>query len=488
MLSKILQCRQIFMQLIVTCCFMPLIISCESHPKQTMLEGPPFEKISWNEIGKIQARKSTEISGSNLWIGCEVLDRDYADYHAYKSFLPELGAKKARIQSGWAKTEKVKGVYDFQWLDEIVDDLISKDIEPWVQISYGNTLYPGAGGIGLGEGLPHSEEGLEAWRNYTVELVSHFKDRVKEWEVWNEADHGYNASSGVEYAQLYYQTATIIRELQPDSKIVALSLAYAGRTDFVLEFFEFLKQKSALYLVDVVSFHGYPANPDDGFPAIAKLEELVHSYNPAIELWQGETGCPSTLETSGALKQHPWSEKMQAKWNLRRALAHLGRGYPYTQFTISEYVYNTKLFSGLNGKGLLKIHPDKSIDYPKPAYFAYQHLTAILDEEYSLLEKLNYQSRSNYNMSAFGWKHINGNYLLAIWLDGSKPTETDWYIPIDFEFENMSFNDPVLVDVRTGQVFEIPAEKFQMNGQRLEIKGLLVYDSPIIVMERASVL
>ena len=53
--------------------------------------------------------KSVAESCNDLTIGCETLDRDYADYHKYKEDLEQLGIKKIRLMAGWAKTEKEKG-------------------------------------------------------------------------------------------------------------------------------------------------------------------------------------------------------------------------------------------------------------------------------------------------------------------------------------------------------------------------------------------
>ena len=65
-------------------------------------------------IGTIQPRSVEEISGSNWTLGCETLDRDYADYEQYKGYLVPLGIKTIRLQAGWAKTEKVPGKYNTQ--------------------------------------------------------------------------------------------------------------------------------------------------------------------------------------------------------------------------------------------------------------------------------------------------------------------------------------------------------------------------------------
>ena len=63
------------------------------------------------QIGTIKPRSAKEISGSNWTLGCETLDRDFADYQQYKEYIVPLGIKTIRLQGGWAKTEKVKGTF-----------------------------------------------------------------------------------------------------------------------------------------------------------------------------------------------------------------------------------------------------------------------------------------------------------------------------------------------------------------------------------------
>src|SRR5690606_1530825 len=81
--------------------------------------------INYPRIGKVQSRNSNEIAASNWSIGGETMDRDYTDYHQWKQYLGPLGAKRIRLQAGWAKCEPKKGEYNFQWLDEIIDDVIA---------------------------------------------------------------------------------------------------------------------------------------------------------------------------------------------------------------------------------------------------------------------------------------------------------------------------------------------------------------------------
>ena len=93
--------------------------------------------------GKIEHKSAKEVSASRLGIGFEKLDRDaFNPENAYEK-VAKIGVKWVRIQSGWQKTEKVKGVYDFAWLDTIVDRLLGLGLKPWICVCYGNALYGG---------------------------------------------------------------------------------------------------------------------------------------------------------------------------------------------------------------------------------------------------------------------------------------------------------------------------------------------------------
>jgi hypothetical protein len=89
-------------------------------------------------VGNVQPRHARDIVASNWSIGAETMDRDCTIYANWRQHLGPLGVKKARIQSGWAKTEKKRGVYDWAWVDEIVLDMVDQGVEPWGCLCYGN--------------------------------------------------------------------------------------------------------------------------------------------------------------------------------------------------------------------------------------------------------------------------------------------------------------------------------------------------------------
>lgn len=56
-----------------------------------------------DQSGLLSTRHSKDIKSSSWSVGCETLDRDYADFSACKNHVGELGVKHVRLQSGWAK-------------------------------------------------------------------------------------------------------------------------------------------------------------------------------------------------------------------------------------------------------------------------------------------------------------------------------------------------------------------------------------------------
>ena len=141
--------------------------------------------------GKLTPKSSGEILHSKIGIGFEKLDRDVFDPEKAYDHVAKCGVKWARLQSGWQRTEKEEGVYDFAWLDKIVDNFVERKIEPWLCLCYGNQLYTESakkyfGAVGC---VPNgSDREKQAWHDYVVATVEHFKGRIHYYEVWNEPD------------------------------------------------------------------------------------------------------------------------------------------------------------------------------------------------------------------------------------------------------------------------------------------------------------
>ncbi|MFD2570463.1 hypothetical protein ACFSUS_07450 [Spirosoma soli] len=444
-------------------------------------------KPNWKEVGKLKTRDAKDIKSSTWSIGGETLDRDYTDYQSYKTYLGPLGAKRIRLQGGWSKCEKVRGQYDFAWLDAVIPDAASRGVSPWVELSYGNPIYEGGGEAKLMGRIPTSAEGLAAWDNWVRAMVTRYKDQVPEWEIWNEPD-GNPLNTGTELGVFYIRTARFVKSIQPNARLFALGMASVTKLDWMRDFFEVLKRENALDLVDILTYHGYAHNPDTSYPKIEEMRKLVWSYNPKIVFMQGENGAPSTPKavTIGALRDQDWSELTQAKWDLRRMLGDHGRGISTNLFTISDIHYAAgDHMVGVNTKGLLQTNPDKTIKRPKRAYQAAQHVFSLFDDQIETLQQVK-PNVSQETVSAFAYRHkTNGGSLVTLWNKEARPADEYTPKPTTLTVEGQ-FKQPVFVDLITGKVYNIPKEQWSKTGNRVTFTAVPVPDYPVLIADRAA--
>ena len=453
-------------------------------------------------IGTVKARSTDEITSSNWLLGCETLDRDFADYERYKAFIGPLGIKRLRMQAGWSKTETVRGRYDFAWLDRIVDDATSRGFEPWLQTSYGNALYPGGGGSNLGAGLPVSDEALAAYDRWVTALVTRYTDKVRDWEVWNEPNFGDNTINTPEMtADFNVRTAEIIKRIQPGARISGLALGHFNQP-FVDRFFARLAERGKFGLFDTMTYHDYVYNPDANHHEVMRLRAALETHTKAVTLRQGENGAPSAGAGRGALWDYPWTELTQAKWDTRRMLGNLGQDIESSIFSLVEMNYTHGPINRLNYKGLLKSDASKRVIRPKVAYYAIQNVTSVFDHSLERLKDLEH----TYNIASGGAaarlytplhgpqagrvrvRHkATGKQVYTIWQRDNIPVDANDASLQEIVITNGDFDQPVWVDMITGGVYEIPSGQWSRNGSTYTFKGIPVYDAPILIADRSLI-
>nr|WP_206445573.1 beta-galactosidase [Spirosoma sordidisoli] len=461
--------------------------------------------VTMPRIGTVKPRSTSEITGSNWLIGCETMDRDFTDYDQYKAYIAPLGIKRLRMQAGWDKTENVKGQYDWAWLDHIIDDAHRRGFQPWLQTSYGNHNYPNGGGANLGAGVPTSPEALAAWDRWVEAMVKRYKNKVVDWEIWNEPNFGDNQENTPDkFAALTIRTVDIIKRIQPEARVSGLAMGHID-LDYADRFFKILADRKKILLFDNFTYHDYVYNPDSHYGKVMKLRAVLDKYAPGIPLRQGENGCPSGGGSGrGALWDYDWSELTQAKWDLRRMLGDLGHDIETSIFGLIEMAYTSGPINRLNYKGIIKSDSTKRAIRPKMAYYAIQHVTSIFDNSLERLKKLKpsynnaylpadqsevvYSRSTDRSLAVYGYRHKNtGKQVYTIWSDEYIPTDSNKTRNLTFTFINGHFDQPVYVDLISGGVYEIPAGQWKKTGSTYTFTNMPVYDAPILIADKSLV-
>lgn len=443
--------------------------------------------LNYRPIGVLKPKTVHQIKADNLTVGCEVLDRDYTDYDEYKTYLPALGMKKIRLQGGWAKTEKVKGVYDFAWLDHIINDATSRGLKIWLQTSYGNPIYKGGGTINLGGGMPASAEAKMAWNRWVEAMATRYLGKVHEWEIWNEPD--LSESIPVEdIVDMNIRTAEIIKKVDPNAKIAGFAFCTLN-SELLEECLTQVQKAGKLNLFHWISYHGYEYRPENSYTAVMKFRNIIDKFSKDIVLRQGENGAPSKGYMGGALDQYDWTELSQAKWDLRRLASDHGHDVETSIFSIIDMAYPTgenKYVAKLNVKGLIESNSEKKVLRVKPAYRAVQHFATMFDHLNQRIKTYTFKCKNKKDFANYLYKNEAEVYSFLIWKQTEAPLNDNKIQPVDFTISNCSFISPVWIDLLTGAIYEIPADSYSSKGNTYTFKNVPVYDSPVIIIDKST--
>ena len=488
-------------------------------------------------IGNLPKPNNLNVKKSIIGIGYETLDRDTFDPRLTYELMKNSGVKWARMQTGWIKCEKEKGVYDFKWLDETVDSLLAIGIQPWLSVSFGNPLYTPVEGYAdyaekhLGEKVPstvrgyvgevpmyHGKEAVKGWKNYLAAMTKHFKGRVTHWEIWNEpntAPYGFwktynlykdcNRSEfekkcAEHYVELVRISSEEIRKADPDAKIIGGSISLSLDACFFMR--NMVNAGLAKY-IDILTFHPYGTNPEFGLEVRYDniRYELDTHGGSHIKIWQGETGMP-TIQRMGLSSGN---EYVQAKFLTRRYTSDFKIGCEMSSYfmVIDKQNYNERTGEKVCGMGVLKCTGS-----PKLSYQALQSMGYLFDSAEKaedlyirinihgtpLMSHLRHISmvtnkfRRN-GVPVFSY-HVPENPEMSL-----EPGIIDIQLWID---EKDKLENPVLIDPIRGNVYEIkevesckrgfkyPPVGFDENVQGfVTIRGLPFVDYPLFITDKS---
>ena len=469
--------------------------------------------------GKLPQKTSLDIPFSKIGIGFEKLDRAVFDPEKAYDKVARIGIKKIRLQSGWQRTEKEKGVYDFAWLDVIVDNLIRRGMEPWLCLCYGNPLYTPLAEVVFGAvGCPpiNTEEAMNAWINYVKAVAEHYRGRVSFYEIWNEPDCPYSwkhvdgeekdmLRDAREYGAFSEATANAVKAVDPDAR-VGINIAH-------LHDLSFLNNALAVgdlpHAIDSVTYHNYSTNDQRRVEFIQAIRRLLDMYNPALTLVQGESGAQSRSDGHGAMHHYAWNPEKQTKLLLRILLQDL-----YCDVEFTSYFSTMDMIEALHGRvdnkasyldfgyfGVISATFDEdgraTGNYTeKPSYYALSALCSLFEGDIKPAPHLVY-SREVMTSRRMAGKDCNDETIriLPFTLADGRSALTYWNATpiLTTTYEGTTtiaihVTDPAsieLIDLRDGTVYKLPEQMIADLGSGfVRLLNLPITDCPVALVYR----
>jgi hypothetical protein len=411
----------------------------------------------------------------------------------------DLGFKWSRVGYDmslfqWAYVERQKGkLYVDERADAAVTEAVSNGIQIVMTLDKGNWLYaenpkepdrtrdlmetysnnPGK----VTEYAPM----LAGYLNYVRFMVRHFKGRVKVFEVWNEWGP-YTYSEAKKYAALLKQVIPIIREEDPQAKIMPASPGWLVSDQF--GWFRALGEEGLLSQVDVIGFHPfYSPSPSDpyllAFPKdFPRFEKMLEGYgfkgSYMASEWDFFTAYPPS-DLPGYVGRDTPTEIQKAIYSARLSIlfAH------YNIVNLWNETFQTQ--QTMRGLSLLRnttfsneiINPTQ----PEPVYYVFRTLSTVLadvrgaDFEFAL-------NGDRREIESYAFVRNGGERLIAFWLPGVAEEHPGYTVKADLALKGSSGEGATIIDVLDGT--EQPLQ-VQRTGDGIILRNLRVQSWPLII-------
>ena len=348
--------------------------------------------------------------------------------------------------------------------DAFVDSLVGAGIE----LTYVLTFWDKAW-VAQGNRLPsprfETEAEISRYLEFVRLVVSHFRGRIRSYEIWNEPTSPASIQSiDVEdYLELVRRAAPVIREEDPNAWIVVGGTTYpffakeAAERDYAFR----ILQSDVMPLVDVVSWHGmYGTSPAHAYHReyyIEYPEIVAEMKNAATAAGFSGTFVADELNWQTSDQVNPdadwpnsYSEPVCAKYYARGILMNLAMDHRVSIV----------------------------LRWQKPLWFAtIRNLCTAMAGHEAIDLTVDIDIETDGPVAHCAFRHPNGDRMLAIWTDGVAQ-DKDPGVPATIRFPGLAAGGVVGIDVLRGVEQELV---FETDDGDTIVRDLLVKDYPILI-------
>jgi hypothetical protein len=321
-----------------------------------------------------------------------------------------MGIKWARAMSPetifrWSAIEPVEG--QITWYDEKVDRAPAYGMNMMGTIGTNNYWPSWADKNGMPD--------LDKWESFVERLVTHYKGRVKYWEVWNEPIYVFTPEF---YAQLLKRAAAAIRRADPSAKIVGMGGVYDK--EWIIKVMNLLGENYRDHL-DHISTHLYPPSTDPSggeteSRAMAFKRDVIDVYR--VEVWNTETGVWDEGFYKG--ENSNFSPIGEAIWPHFDSERYVRGSFYESERLIANLVHCI-------GNGLTKYFYYDSRIYVDPSYQK-SHPTMLEYDDSIRAKGITYAIAAAFLDGSIGMGSVSNNSNIYAYLfdRGGKPTVVIW--------------------------------------------------------------
>lgn len=296
----------------------------------------------------------------------------------------DAGARWNRWEFRWDTLESRAGLWDWAASDRMVEastaaglsvqGILISTPENWINF---RTRIP--------DGLHRPwNDPRNYWGQWVHLIVSHYRGKIRHWEVWNEPDFAevFWGASTADYYQLLKVAYQVIKSVDRNNQVLLGGLAYWYNPAFLEELTDLMMAdptaRENRYYFDILVWHAY-TRPSDVWDRVTQSRELLARTVGPRPIWVNEANVPAWEESSlHNFRPYPLSASLQEQAH------YIIQSFAYAVAAGADklFVYRFQDTEWPEAYGLLKT--DGAL---RPAYTAFQVAARYLSHTRGVLAR-----------------------------------------------------------------------------------------------------
>ncbi|MCW2514861.1 MAG: xynB [Mycobacterium sp.] len=249
------------------------------------------------------------VGASQIWMSPQDADREL-------DAAARTNARWIRVHIDWHAIEKTKGQFDWDYVDHWVDGARARGMRV-LGLIVNTPEWAKAPGTAL-YGPPVNPAD---YAEFATTVVKRYRDRVSDWEIWNEPNLprflGYAERQAAVYVSLLKAAYPAIKTVQPNSTVMSAGLSPAIGVDAPPNFLNDMYTNGAKGYFDAIAMHPYvspggiAADPDNAWSDLARAHDVMTVHGDGDKkIWMTEFGAPTSAPDAQGVSQQEQAKQI----------------------------------------------------------------------------------------------------------------------------------------------------------------------------------
>ncbi|MEU0494311.1 hypothetical protein [Mycobacterium sp. NPDC006124] len=269
------------------------------------------------------------VGASQIWMSPEDADREL-------DAAAQTNARWMRVHLDWSAVERVKGQYDWGYVDRWVNGARSRGMRVLAMIINTPDWAKAPGAPLYAPPVDPAD-----YATFAAAVATRYRDRVTDWEIWNEPNLpgflGYADNRPAVYVGLLKAAYPAIKAVQPNSTVMSAGLSRAVGGDGPPNFLNDMYANGAKGYFDAVAMHPYvfptglAADPENAWSDLTRVHDVMAGNGDGNKkVWMTELGAPTSDPSAEGVSQQEQAKQILDVFAGLAAFSWAGPAFVYS--------------------------------------------------------------------------------------------------------------------------------------------------------------